>query len=118
MSYQPGGLLLHFIDLRDHRDFARPLAFLTMTAEEYAALNTENRLRASDWFALFETHGFERIDFDIMSSVKDAAELRYVRDPTPWVTTEMRSTFKSPFDVKDVEDLSILGLRVLYRKPG
>ncbi|MGH7068465.1 MAG: class I SAM-dependent methyltransferase, partial [Acetobacteraceae bacterium] len=57
-----GGLMWHSIDFRDHRDFDRPLEFLKLTADEYAPIATENRLRASDWIGELEQSGFEVLE--------------------------------------------------------
>ncbi len=119
-----GGHAWHGIDLRDHRDQSRPVDFLQMTAEEYAAVNTENRLRASDWFELFDELGFELMDQQystlppgcISPNNSDYLHLRAL--PTkPWVDEQMRARFKPPFDKKELVDLSLLGINLLYRKP-
>ena len=39
----PGGLGFHQIDFRDHRDFSRPLEYLTTTAQEFQELLEESR---------------------------------------------------------------------------
>ena len=59
------------IDLRDHRDFTRPLDFLCMTPDEYAEIATENRLRASDWQRLFDEAGFETLERRYTTVPKD-----------------------------------------------
>jgi len=59
-----GGLGFHQIDFRDHRDFSRPLEFLTMTDEEFlekaeaASYSLGNRLRPSEYLQLFNDAGF------------------------------------------------------------
>ena len=59
-----GGLGFHQIDFRDHRDFTRPLEFLTMTDEEFlekaeaASYSLGNRLRPSEYLQLFNDAGF------------------------------------------------------------
>ena len=59
----PGGLGLHQIDMRDHRDFSRPLEFLRYGDDEwrdtwrsYQRMFT-NRLRKGDFVRLFEEAG-------------------------------------------------------------
>ncbi len=120
---KPGGHGWHCIDLRDHRDQSKPLAFLELTPEEYAAVNTENRLRASDWFQLFEDVGFELIDQEFSTLPSGCTNPRssdYLHPPEPpvelWVDKAMRAKFKPPFDTKDLVDLSLLGVSLLYRK--
>lgn len=119
-----GGHAWHCIDLRDHRDFARPLDFLTMTREQYAAIDTENRLRASDWRALFVAQGFEVIDTQYSSlrpgceRPSNASLVHSAAPPSePWVDAALRSTFRPPFASLDLVDLSILGITLLCRKP-
>ncbi|HEX5053022.1 MAG TPA: methyltransferase domain-containing protein [Planctomycetota bacterium] len=121
---RPGGHAWHSIDLRDHSDFARPLEFLRMTADQYAAIGTENRLRASDWEALFAEAGFECLDrkfSTIAVGTREAGNRVLVhssRPPDrPWVDAAMRATFQPPFATRDLVDLSILGTTFLCRKP-
>lgn len=115
---RPGAHAFHSIDLRDHRDFSNPLAFLQMTGEEYAAVNTENRLRASDWLELFAGAGFEILECGY-SAFKSASEQIHLHTPTPpapWVDDKMRAGFRPPFDKKELVDLSALSIRILCRK--
>ncbi|MBL9078266.1 MAG: class I SAM-dependent methyltransferase [Planctomycetes bacterium] len=118
-----GGHVWHCIDLRDHRDFDRPLDFLRLTVEQYAAIDTENRLRASDWLDLFCDCGFEIVDRQystLRAGGKGGnADLVHASVPpaTPWVDDALRATFQPPFAAMDATDLSILGLTVLCRKP-
>jgi hypothetical protein len=66
----PGGLNLHQIDFRDHRDFTRPLEFLTMAddrfEDEFARRNGEcgNRCRPSETKSAFAQAGFEVVSID------------------------------------------------------
>lgn len=58
-----GGYGFHQVDLRDHRDFARPLEFLTMASHDFDALRAAcfcecgGRWRASEISAIFEEAG-------------------------------------------------------------
>jgi SAM-dependent methyltransferase len=62
---RPGGLAIHQVDHRDHRDFERPLEYLLLTEEEYEQLFTHfkgecgNRYRPDELRQLFESSGFE-----------------------------------------------------------
>jgi hypothetical protein len=61
----PGGVGFHQIDLRDHRDFSRPLEYLTLSPEEFAAFfarvegSCGNRLRGQQFERLARDVGFE-----------------------------------------------------------
>jgi SAM-dependent methyltransferase len=118
---KPGGYACHSIDLRDHANFEDPLGFLRLTEEQYARNKTENRLRASDWFALFDELSFDLVgrEFVIYRSAHDR-HLTFTEcapKEEPWVTDRMRQGFTSPFDAKELTDLSTVSIRVLYRKP-
>lgn len=60
-----GGLGFHQIDFRDHRDFDRPLEFLTMSDQEFeekaeaASYSFGNRLRPGEYLQLFNQAGFD-----------------------------------------------------------
>ena len=67
----PGALNLHQIDFRDHKDFVRPLEFLTMPDDEFNAIFTwkngerGNRWRLSETQSAFEQAGFELLGLDV-----------------------------------------------------
>ena len=125
-----GGHAFHSVDLRDHQSFWDPLHFLTMSPADYARINTENRLRLSDWLALFDRHGFELIDQRYATLAADEiargvpiaeAGNRYYQtydDIVPWVTQAMRAQFAPPYSSRDLRDLSVTSILVLYRKRG
>jgi len=125
---KPGGYAWHFIELRDHMTFWRPLAFLNMTPEQYATINTENRLRASDHLALFAKTGFEICECRFYyyatapdDSVTNAVSLHIATSMDlvqPWVTPEMRAAMAAPFRDYSLADLSVAYIRVLLRWPG
>lgn len=60
-----GGLGFHQIDLRDHRDYDKPLEFLTFPKKMFQCMSKlnhahfGNRLRYSEYNQLFENYGFE-----------------------------------------------------------
>lgn len=64
---RPGGIGLHWIDLRDHRDFSRPLEYLLMNdadfLKEFVLRHAEcaNRHRAHEFEEVFRQVGFELI---------------------------------------------------------
>lgn len=59
-----GGLGFHQIDFRDHRNFDRPLEYLTIPDEEFSALlesvswSCGNRIRPTEFQEMFERSGF------------------------------------------------------------
>ena len=61
----PGAAGLHVIDLRDHRNFSRPLEHLLVSDKHHLALASSvgfefgNRVRASEFVAHFERSGLE-----------------------------------------------------------
>ena len=116
---RPGGYAWHSIDLRDHRDFNAPLAFLGLSTRDYASINSENRLRTSDWLEVFQGVGFDTIECvfgTFKSGSVSAHEYRFTQPEQPWVDAHMRAKFKPPFDTKELADLSILTLQILCRK--
>ncbi len=136
---RPGGWCYHAIDLRDHRDFSRPVDFLTLTEEEYlqaAGGGNENRLRASQYLERFEKAGFELVSArwrdrplpepmygrpDLVDLAEISLEEFYPRaslqDVEPWVTEAMRAGFAPPYCNLSLQDLSAICLLVIARKP-
>ncbi len=99
-----GGYSVHCIDLSDHRRYNSgrgPLDFLTEQpgAEMVAG---SNRLRASQFVAIFEREGFEVVRAT-------------PREPTP-VDAEMRAKFVEPYCSMAIEDLSPTMLHVVARR--
>lgn len=105
---RPGGLTSHQIDLRDHRDFNRPLDFLAysdrlwrlMTSRQPDAVR--NRWRASEYRAAFGQHGLELLYLEVIHKTT--------------VTEEMRRRFARRFQALNLEDLGILYVFLLARK--
>jgi SAM-dependent methyltransferase len=66
---RPGGLGLHQIDHRDHRDFRRPLEYLLLSDDEFDGVFARshgecgNRYRPDEVTTLFRQVGFEVLDF-------------------------------------------------------
>ena len=135
----PGGVHVHTIDLRDHRDFSRPLEFLRMTADEYEAANggSENRLRSCEQIELFREAGFEILATRWMDRVpsvaKDgttalldwyAARVEEIwtagshGEIHPWVEDSTRASFEAPWRSMSLEELSAMGVLVVARRPA
>ena len=132
---RPGGWCLHAIDLRDHRDFDSPLDFLKMDEGSYLAArpNGENRWRASDFLHAFSAAGFEIVSADFIDApvaldaersrdtaktiIEPEASASRLEDCSTWVTKEQRATFVSPFSERSLQDLSVLSMTLLLRKP-
>jgi SAM-dependent methyltransferase len=132
---RPGGWCLHAIDLRDHRDFDNPLDFLKMDEPSYLAErpNGENRWRASDFLDAFSAAGFEIVSADlvdgpmVLNAERNCDMARMIIDPvasasrledcSTWVTEEQRATFVPPFSERSLQDLSVLSMTLLLRKP-
>ncbi len=81
---RPGGINIHQVDFRDHRDFTRPLEFLTMPDPAYQKLFDEtmngngNRVRPHAMSDDFKSVGFEvrRFDANIWAEASHIAAVR------------------------------------------
>jgi SAM-dependent methyltransferase len=104
---KPGGVTTHSIDLRDHRDFTDPLAFLRHSERIWWAASSRrlvtNRWRASDWQRGFESAGFLDVTVEPHEQVD--------------ITEEMRSRFHRSFHTKDLTHLGTLLVNVTATKP-
>jgi SAM-dependent methyltransferase len=70
---KPGGISLHGVDHRDHRNFQKPLLFLTLEDDQWLKVferqkqqdlrsySHTNRLRSSEVVTLFEEQGFKTV---------------------------------------------------------
>jgi SAM-dependent methyltransferase len=72
---EPGGITTHEIDLRDHRDFARPLRFLKHRDIVWRLATSRrpgapNRWRVSDYEEAFANVGLEITDLERTSTVE------------------------------------------------
>jgi SAM-dependent methyltransferase len=103
---KPGGVTTHSIDLRDHRDFSDPLAFLRHSERTWRAATSRrlvtNRWRASDWQRGFESAGFVDVTVDAHEQTD--------------ITEAMRSRFHRSFHSKDLPDLGTLIVNVTATK--
>jgi len=132
---RPGGWCLHMIDLRDHRDFDNPLEFLKLEESRYRATrpNGENRWRASDFINAFASAGFEIVNTEltdgpvVLNDERNCDTARSIIDPVArptrledcatWVTEAQRAGFTPPFSDRSLQDLSVLSMSLLCRKP-
>ncbi len=98
----PGGVGLHQIDLRDHRNFDEPLGFLSFAEvdwiEQFEGISgchwVTNRWRRGDFAAAFERHG---ATIDSMTSIQEIT-----------VTEAMRQQMHADFRDRSPEDLGAL----------
>lgn len=126
-SLKPGGLAYHSVDLRDHRNFNKPLAFLYETSMEYQIVNTENRLRASQFIDQFTKRGFEIIEMRNRVPIETFDEGTYVHEKYEFydakvnsperISIETRDKMDEKFRIFSLSDLSIVGIEILMRKP-
>jgi SAM-dependent methyltransferase len=105
---KPGGVTSHQIDLRDHRDFSRPLEFLRWSARVWKLAHSHtgytNRWRRSDWTAAFADAGL-----DVISAVSTHEERPELLD---------RTRFHASFASRDVDDLACTGVLIAAQKPS
>jgi SAM-dependent methyltransferase len=105
---RPGGIASHAVDLRDHRDFSRPLDFLRYpdTVWKLATSNwpsgVRNRWRAPEYRAAFEQRGMQVHSLEATEKTG--------------VTEEMRRRFQPHFQAMSLEDLSIIGILIVAQK--
>ena len=125
---QPDGVAYHSIDLRDHLHYFDPLHFLSMSDEEYAEINTENRLRASDHLRLAAEVG---LDSEVLSlrvltpeggvcSDAAAPPINTVgswTEVTPAIDADTLASLDPAFAKHDPSDLSVVGIDIALRKP-
>jgi len=82
---RPGGFGIHQVDFRDHRDFSRPLEFMTLTAESFQKLFADvrgecgNRWRPSAIAVEMDKVGFDLVEFDDNMH----ADADYIEDVLP-----------------------------------
>jgi hypothetical protein len=104
-----GGIGFHQIDFRDHRNFERPLDYLTIADEDFSQLLAKSELvlwqpwRYTQFQSVFEENGF-----DVSFTPNMFASENYLNEIYPHV----REKFKS----MSVEALRVLGGRFVLRK--
>jgi SAM-dependent methyltransferase len=109
---RPGGLAVHSIDFRDHRDFSRPLDFLSVDRETWGKLSEEpdagyvNRLRYSEQRQMFLDAGFEVVE-EVVTERNDSA-----------LVSEARRRAAPEFSTLCDLDLEVAGVFFVLRKPA
>lgn len=120
-----GGLMYHSIDLRDHRSFADPFAFLTMSRHEYSTIATENRLRVTEHLSLLAEHGFEVIktqfqwspvlDFSNSTDWTLTRTSTAIDQVTPTIAPGFRAALNEDFAEMAAIDLATQSVQILAR---
>lgn len=104
----PGGLAIHQIDLRDHRDFSRPRDFLSYSDASWKEFLEDrpfeytNRVRLSGAVEAFRSQGLEVLEV-------------FVNDRRPLDPGE-RESFDPEFREASQEDLEALGALFVFRR--
>ena len=108
-----GGFAFHWIDLRDHRDFSRPLDFLTIGKSEWCEYYGDsghffhgNQLRYSDYRQIFLQHGFRIV-----------AEDKYMKNDREYIQ-EVSVDFADEYASLAWEDLEVAGVLFVLEKPS
>jgi SAM-dependent methyltransferase len=114
---KPGGLGLHQIDFRDHRDFSRPLEHLLLSDREFSRKFREkhgefgNRFRPGEMRQFFELVGFKVREFKPDIYVEE----EYLKE----FLGRLRQTKKSRYRDYDPEDLRyVSGFFIVVRMPA
>jgi SAM-dependent methyltransferase len=136
---RPGGWSFHLIDLRDHKDFRKPLEFLKRSQAEHDQMggSFQNRLRAGDFIDLFEQTGY-RIDwvgymprppevvgrdrtdlFELSSTpIPELYPHKSLEAVKPCIGDELFASFHPDFRTKTRQELSVMGMCVVCQRPG
>jgi SAM-dependent methyltransferase len=110
---RPGGLASHTIDLRDHRNFERPLEHIIHGERFFRALarvvgfEAGNRLRSIEFWAEFERAGWRVVE----RRATMTADPAYLKD----ATGRLRRG-SSPYRRWPAEDLKRIGVQFILRK--
>jgi SAM-dependent methyltransferase len=111
----PGGVAIHQIDLRDHRDFSRPFEFLCEDAASWrrrfepgspgarSPFELTNRWRRSELVAAFGAAGFERVEARVAQTER--------------LPDDVRRRLHPDFRYRPSEDLETLGIIVVAHRP-
>ena len=108
-----GGFAFHWIDLRDHRDFSRPLDFLTIGKSEWCEYYGDaghflhgNQLRYNDYRQIFLQHGFRIVAEDV-----------YMKNDKEYIQ-EVSFDFADEYRSLTWEDLEVAGVLFVLEKPS
>ena len=105
---RPGGVTSHQIDLRDHRDFAQPLAFLRYPTWAWRVAQSwrgwTNRWRRSDWETAFRQEGLELFRSEATGTID--------------VGDEDRTSLSRQVRDRPLMDLTTSGLLIAGAKPA
>ena len=115
LATRPGGMGVHVIDFRDHRNFAAPLEFLLLDEQGFAAALERkdpywfgNPLRIGAWLQLWRNAGFRAIEhvFDVPT-----VDETYLREFLPRLR-------RCPSRYRNIpeEDLQPLGAQFVVRR--
>jgi SAM-dependent methyltransferase len=113
---RPGGIHIHQIDYRDHRDQSRPLEHLLIPEAEFTAKlaslywNTGNRWRHNEFCSLFEALGF-----DVLDTLIDPETEHPLAPYLPSFIPRLRAS-QSRYRDWPEEQLGPLGARLSLRK--
>jgi hypothetical protein len=126
--------MCHLVDMRDHEDFNHPLRFLTVAASQYRNRQGEwcNRLRHSDFVAMFAATGFElcaarvtafnelddRKSTDFWKMMSECLDKIYRDELDPsdsWLTDELVAWLHPDYRKYSRADLSILQAKYVLR---
>ncbi|MEP6607081.1 MAG: methyltransferase domain-containing protein [Burkholderiaceae bacterium] len=109
-----GGIGLHQVDFRDHRDFSRPLEFLLDDERSFALRfeqqhgETGSRIRPVQMQAMFKEAGFNEINFQPNLFVEE----EYLSSFVP----RLRASPASPFFESEIRHLNVLSGRFVVTK--
>ncbi|MFZ2089337.1 MAG: methyltransferase domain-containing protein [Desulfobaccales bacterium] len=113
---RPGGLGLHQVDFRDHRDTEKPLEYLLLSDRDFSRVFKErhgecgNRFRPREMQKIFERVGFEVIRF--MPNLD--AEAAYLADFLRRLPQARKSRYRD-YKAEDLNEIS--GLFTVAKKP-
>lgn len=113
---RPGGFGFHQIDMRDHRDFSRPLEYLLFTAAAWEKLSTAanweygSQRRKSAYEDAFRNTGFELVEV----AVNEHSDPTYLAE----FKARLARTEDSPCRRASQDDLESIGALFIVRRPA
>jgi SAM-dependent methyltransferase len=113
---RPGGIGLHHVDFRDHRDFSRPLEYLLLSEKQFQRMFADchsecgNRYRATEF-----AHAIRAAGFEVLESRGTACSTpEYLADFLP----RLRAASASRYRNTAAEDLQVIAGFFKIRKPS